>query len=186
MAAFAKPSTDRRPAGRILAGGGPRRGRTTGLLPDLFVGFGIALTVAAAELRRLRPGAFAHEHLLAAAGAVVALGLTLVASVRRRRREVALLKTLGFTQRQLAASVACQATVASVIGIVVGLPLGVAIGRQLWTLFAHNLDAVPDPTVPVLSVFLVGLGALVFANVVAALPGRSAAHTPTGLVLRAE
>ncbi len=61
-----------------------------------------------------------------------------------------------------------------------------AIGRQLWTLFAHQLNAVPDPTVPVVSVCLVGLGALVFANVVAALPGRSAAHTPTGLVLRAE
>ncbi len=121
-----------------------------------------------------------------AAGAVVALGLTVSASVRRRRRDLALLKALGFTHRQLAASIACQATVASVVGIVVGLPLGVAIGRQLWTLFAHNLHAVPDPTVPVLSVFLVGLGALVFANVVAALPGRSAAHTPTGLVLRAE
>jgi hypothetical protein len=127
--------------------------------------------------------------LLAAAlaiGAIVALGLTLAASVRRRRRDLALLKALGFIQRQLAASIACQATVASVIGIVVGLPLGVAIGRQLWTLFAHNLNAVPDPTVPILSVFLVGLGALVFANAVAALPGRSAAHTPTGLVLRAE
>jgi hypothetical protein len=127
--------------------------------------------------------------LLAAAlaiGALVALGLTLAASVRRRRRDLALLKALGLTQRQLAASIACQATVASAIGIVVGLPLGVAIGRQLWTLFAHNLNAVPDPTVPVLSVFLIGLGALVFANVVAALPGRSAAHTPTGLVLRAE
>ncbi|MGO9964765.1 MAG: FtsX-like permease family protein [Acidimicrobiales bacterium] len=121
-----------------------------------------------------------------AIGAVVALGLTLAASVRRRRRDLALLKTLGFTQLQLAASVACQATVTSVIGIVVGLPIGVAIGRQLWTLFAHQLNAVPDPTVPVVSVCLVGLGALVFANVVAALPGRSAAHTPTGLVLRAE
>jgi ABC-type antimicrobial peptide transport system permease subunit len=121
-----------------------------------------------------------------AIGAIVALGLTLAASVRRRRRDLALLKALGFTQRQLAASIACQATVASVIGIVVGLPLGAAIGRQLWTMFAHNLNAVPDPTVPVLSVFLVGFGALVFANVVAALPGRRAAHTPTGLVLRAE
>ncbi len=121
-----------------------------------------------------------------ATGAIVALGLTLAASVRRRRRDLALLKALGFTQRQLAASIACQATVASVFGIVVGLPLGVAVGRQLWTLFAHNLNAVPDPTVPVLSVLLVGLGALVFANAVAALPGRSAARTPTGLVLRAE
>jgi hypothetical protein len=121
-----------------------------------------------------------------AAGATVALGLTLAASVRRRRRDLALLKALGFTEGQLAASIACQATVASLVGVVVGVPLGIAIGRQLWTVFAHNLDAVPDPIVPVLSVFLVGVGALVFANLVAALPGRRAAHTPTGLVLRAE
>jgi ABC-type antimicrobial peptide transport system permease subunit len=121
-----------------------------------------------------------------AAGAVVALGLTLAASVRRRRRDLALLKTLGFTQRQLAASIACQATVASLAGIIVGIPLGIALGRQLWTVFAHNLNAVPDPAVPVLAVFLVGLGALVFANLVAVLPGLDAARTPTALVLGAE
>jgi hypothetical protein len=121
-----------------------------------------------------------------AAGAVGALGLTLTASVRRRRRDLALLKALGFTERQLAAAVAWQSTVAAVVGVVVGIPLGVVIGRQLWDLFAHNLNAVPDPTVPALSVVLVGVGAFVFANLVAALPGRGAARTPTALVLRAE
>jgi hypothetical protein len=74
----------------------------------------------------------------------------------------------------------------AVVGIVVGIPLGVAAGRELWTLFARNINAVPDPTVPVLSVVLVGLGALMFTNLVAVLPGRSAAHTSTALVLRAE
>src|SRR6202011_5376157 len=112
-----------------------------------------------------------------AAGAVIALGLTLTASVRRRRRDLALLKTLGFTQRQLAATVAWQASVAAVFGIVVGLPLGIAAGRWLWTLFARNIDAVPHPTVP-LSVILVAAGTLVLANLVAALPGRIAARTP--------
>lgn len=121
-----------------------------------------------------------------ALGAIVALALTLAASVRRRRRDLALLKTLGFTQHQLSAAVAWQATVTAVIGVAVGIPLGVVAGRQLWTLFAHNLNAVPDPTVPVLSVILVGLGALAFANLVAMVPGRSAARVPTALVLRAE
>jgi len=121
-----------------------------------------------------------------AAGAIVALGLTLAASVRRRRHDLALLKTLGFTQRQLAATLACQASVAAVIGIVVGVPLGIALGRWLWNLFARQIYAVPQPSVPVLSVVLVALGALVLANVVAALPGRSAARTPTALLLRAE
>ena len=121
-----------------------------------------------------------------ALGAIVALALTLAASVRRRRRDLAMLKVLGFTQRQLAATVAWQATVAGITGAIVGLPLGAVIGRQLWTLFAHNLNAVADPTVPALWLLAVALGALVFANLVAALPGRRAARTPTALVLRAE
>jgi hypothetical protein len=111
-----------------------------------------------------------------AAGAIVALALTLAASVRRRRRDLALLKTLGFTQRQPAA----------ITGVIVGIPLGVVVGRELWMLFAHNLNAVHDPSAPAVPVTIVALGALVFANLVAALPGRSAARTPTALVLRAE
>jgi len=121
-----------------------------------------------------------------AAGAIAALALTLAASVRRRRRDLALLKALGFTQRQLVTAVAWQATVAAITGVIVGIPLGIVIGRELWTLFAHNLNAVPDPSVPAVPVTIVALGALVFANLVAALPGRSAARTPTALVLRAE
>lgn len=121
-----------------------------------------------------------------ALGAVVALGLTLASSVRRRRRDLALLKAFGFSQRQLSAAVAWQATVDAVVGIVLGIPLGIVIGRELWTLFARNINAVPDATVPVLSVVLVGLGVLIFTNLVAVLPGRSAARTSTALVLRAE
>jgi ABC-type lipoprotein release transport system permease subunit len=121
-----------------------------------------------------------------AVGAIIALALTLVASVRHRRRDLALLKALGFTPRQLTAAVAWQSTVVATIGIIIGVPLGIVVGRQLWTLFARNINAVPDPTVPVLSVILVAVGALVFANLVAAIPGRIAAHTRTALVLRAE
>jgi ABC-type lipoprotein release transport system permease subunit len=127
--------------------------------------------------------------LLAAAlavGAIIALGLTLAASVRRRRRDLALLKTLGFTQRQLAAAVTCQASYAAVIGMVLGVPLGIAAGRWLWILFARQIYAVPHPTVPVLSLVLVAIGALTLANAVAALPGRTAARATTALLLRAE
>jgi len=121
-----------------------------------------------------------------AAGAVIALGLTLVASVRRRRRELALLKTLGFTQLQLAATVAWQSTVAVALGIVVGVPLGIVVGRTLWNLFARDIHAVPFPSVPIVTIVLVSLAALLLANVVAAMPGRIAARTPTALILRAE
>jgi ABC-type lipoprotein release transport system permease subunit len=72
-----------------------------------------------------------------ALGAVIALALTLVSSVRQRRRDLALLKTMGFVRRQLAAAVAWQASVAAVIGIVAG--------RWLWNLFAEQIYAVPYP-----------------------------------------
>jgi hypothetical protein len=121
-----------------------------------------------------------------AAGAIAALALTLIASVRRRRRDLAVLKTLGFTERQLAATVAWHSSTAVAIGVVAGVPLGIALGRTLWDLFAHDINAVPAPSVPVGQVVLIALGALVVANVIAAIPGRLAARTPTALVLRSE
>ncbi len=120
------------------------------------------------------------------AGALAALGLTLLASVRRRRRDLAVLKTLGFTRSQLRAVVAWQSNVAVVIGTVVGIPAGIAVGRTLWDLFAHEINAVPSPVVPVVAVTLIGLGAIVLGNVVAAVPGRIAARTPAALLLRTE
>jgi len=119
-------------------------------------------------------------------GAALALGLTLLASVRRRRRDLALFKTLGFTGRQLASVVAWQSSVAVGLGTVIGVPLGIIFGRVLWNLFARAINAVPQPSVPAWTVVLIAVGALVLANVVAAFPARVAARTPTALLLRAE
>jgi hypothetical protein len=127
--------------------------------------------------------------LLAAAlaiGAVSSLGLTLLTSVRRRRRDLALLKTLGFTRRQLAATIAWQSTTAVAVGTVIGVPLGIALGRFLWDLFAGQINVVPEPTVPGLTVIVICAGGLVIANLVAAVPGRVAGRTPAAALLRAE
>ena len=121
-----------------------------------------------------------------AIGAIFALALTLMTSVRRRRRDLALLKTLGFTRRQLAATVASQASVVALLGTVVGVPVGIVVGRSLWTRFARDISAVPKPTVPTLSVAIVAIGALVLANLVAAIPGRQAARTPSAAILQSE
>ena len=74
----------------------------------------------------------------------------------------------------------------AIVGLVIGIPLGIAVGRWLWVVFARELSAVPDPIVPAASVALAAVAALVLANLVAALPGRSAARTPAAMVLRAE
>ena len=124
--------------------------------------------------------------VMLAVGAIAGLTLTLIASVRRRRRELALLKTLGYTRRQLAAAVAWQSTIAVTIGVVIGVPVGIVIGRSLWDVFARAIHAVPQPTVPTLTITLVAVGALAPANLVAAAPARQAARTEIAVLLRAE
>ncbi len=121
-----------------------------------------------------------------ATGAMAALGLTLIASVRRRRHDLALLKTIGFTRRQLSATIAWQATIAVAIGTVIGIPLGIIVGRSLWDVFARAIDVVPRPTVSMVAITLIAVGALVLANVVAAIPARQAARTRTAALLHAE
>jgi MacB-like periplasmic core domain/FtsX-like permease family len=121
-----------------------------------------------------------------ALGAAAALGITLVTSVRRRRHDLAILKTLGFTRGQLATAVAVQASVAAVIGCAIGIPAGIALGRVLWNLFAADINAVPAPTVPGGTVIVIGLLALALAILVATIPGRLAARTTTSQLLRAE
>ena len=122
-----------------------------------------------------------------AVGAVAALGLTLAASVRRRRRDLALLKTLGFTQWQLA-------TTRRVAGVVRGFRR--RRGRHSARCRARQMAVDPvcprDLRSPRSSGAIVvdragfGLGTLLFANIVAAVPGRMAAHTSTASVLRTE
>jgi len=143
-----------------------------------------------------RPAEIADYHtlgsapvLLAAAltlAAVAALGLTLAASVRRRRLDLATLKALGFTRRQLLSTVCWQSSTTVAVGVVVGVPLGIALGRWLWGLFAREIYVVPEPTVPLLSVILITIGALIFAIIVAIVPGFIAARTPTARVLQSE
>jgi ABC-type lipoprotein release transport system permease subunit len=66
------------------------------------------------------------------------------------------------------------------------VPAGVAIGRWLWTLFAHEIYAVPRSTVPALAIIYVAVGALILANLVAAIPALQAARTPSALLLHEE
>jgi ABC-type lipoprotein release transport system permease subunit len=121
-----------------------------------------------------------------AAAAVIALALTVLTSVRHRRRELAVLKALGLRRRELRAIVAWQASVILVIAALVGLPLGVAVGGWAWTTFANSVGSVPVTVVPVTALIL-GFAALLAAgNLLAAIPAAVAARTPPAATLRAE
>jgi hypothetical protein len=82
--------------------------------------------------------------------------------------------------------VASQATTIAAIGLLIGLPLGLAVGRFAWNVFAEDLGVVPETITPVELTALVVPAAILLANLIAALPARSAAHTRPALVLRTE
>jgi hypothetical protein len=127
--------------------------------------------------------------LLAGLVGLLALGTVahaLVTSVRRRRRDLAILKTLGFGRGQVSQTVAWQATTFALLAVVAGVPLGVAAGRWAWRLVAAQLGVVSGPVVPPLPVLVIAAGALVVANLVAAGPGRAAARIRPAVALRSE
>lgn len=121
-----------------------------------------------------------------AAMAAAALVHTLVSTIRRRSRDLAILRTLGFTRRQLRSSVMWQAASLVVVASVVGLPAGVAAGRWLWRLFADQIAVLPQPQVPIGSVLIVAPVTLALALGVALAPARRAARTQPAVVLRTE
>jgi len=110
----------------------------------------------------------------------------LIVSVGRRRREMGLLKALGFVSRQVGATVYWQATTVTLGGLVVGVPIGIALGRVIWKAFALNVGVVPEPVVD--PSVIVGLGAavLVGALVLAIGPAVAAARARPARLLRVE
>lgn len=125
------------------------------------------------------------------AGFLAVLGLTAVGhalalSVRARRRELAVLRSLGAVRGQLASAVWAQATLTVVIGSLVGLPVGVAAGRWTWGLVADGLGVLNSPVVawPLLGGLLVGTVAI--ANLLATGPAVVAARLHPATVLRSE
>ena len=121
-----------------------------------------------------------------AIAAVLALALTIIASVRQRRRDLALLKSLGMRRSQLRAIVASQTTTILVVAILIGIPLGIAAGRWAWTAFANEIGVVPAPAVPAGALALGVLTILVAGNLLAAWPAAVAARTSVVRSLRSE
>jgi hypothetical protein len=137
------------------------------------------------NLHRTRPLPllFAAFALVVATGALLHISSTVV---RRRRHDLAVLRAIGLTRRQARACVAWQATTLAAIGLVVGVPLGVAIGRLIWRTVAEETPMVYVQPAAALAVLLAVPTALVVANLLGALPAQRAAQVRPAHVLRTE
>jgi ABC-type antimicrobial peptide transport system permease subunit len=118
--------------------------------------------------------------------ALLAVGHALVTSVRRRRRDLAVLKTLGFDRGQIRATIAWQATTLALVGLIIGIPAGILVGSFVWRQVATGLGIATTPQIPVLALLLTIPAALVAVNLIAYAPARAAARTRPAVALRSE
>ena len=124
--------------------------------------------------------------LFLATVAAAALAHGLVLTSRRRAHDIAVLRAIGFTPRQVAASVLTMSGITALLGLVIGIPLGIGVGRLVWHQVADSTRVAPDMAWPVPTLLVLWPAVLLAAAALALLPARrSAAVRPAG-VLRVE
>ena len=127
--------------------------------------------------------------LLGAVLALLAVGTlthVLLTGVRRRRRDLAVLKALGLTRAQLQGAVAWEATALAAAALLVGVPVGIIAGRLAWAAFATEAGVAAGATFDLVLVLLTIPVTLLLANLIAAWPGQTAARLRPAAVLHAE
>jgi hypothetical protein len=135
------------------------------------------------DLSRVRVLPFVLVTILGALAAAT-LAHALVTSVRRRRRELAIVKTLGFRRRQLGYVVAWQTSTLVSLALLVGIPLGLVAGRTAWNAFADSLGVPRAPAYPWELILAMVPLALLLGNAIAAVPAWAAGRTRPATVFR--
>ena len=123
--------------------------------------------------------------LLGAVGAV-ALAHALVLTTRRRARDLAVLRTIGLTPGQTGGTVASMALTTALVGLALGTPLGLGVGRLVWYEVARSTGVAGDPLVPGTLLLALVPAALVGAVLVALVPAWRAARLRPAVVLQTE
>jgi putative ABC transport system permease protein len=90
----------------------------------------------------------------------------LVTSVRARRGDLAILRALGFSRREIRRVVICEALTLASGGLLVGIPLGVAASSLAWLLYTRSLGIGASGTQPGGTLVAVLLGVLLTAGLI--------------------
>jgi putative ABC transport system permease protein len=113
---------------------------------------------------------------------LVGCAFLLTWSVRAQRRDFSILRALGANRRQLRSVVHWQTSLIVLVTLVIGVPLGVALGRLIVGELTGRLGIVPGVDVPLLALFGALVAALVIANLIAVVPARRAARPRVALL----
>ena len=110
---------------------------------------------------------------------LAALTNAVVLAVRRRGRDLAVLRVVGYTPGQTTGAVLTMGLVAGAIALVVGVPLGIAAGRILWGVVARGVAVEGDALVPLVGVVAVGAGVMLAAARGRGSPGAAGGNAAT-------
>lgn len=118
--------------------------------------------------------------------ALLTIAQLLVTSVRRRRRDLAVLRALGFTGRQVRATVSWMAVTVAAVALIAGLPLGIAGGRLAWLALCGQFGIQPAPALAPVPLVILAAAGILLSVAVAAIPGTAASRACPATVLRTE
>ncbi len=163
---------------------------TSELLSRLTAGFGKSVRPAGipediANLDRVA----AAPTLLAALVAVLAAAAminTLLTVIARRRRDIGVLRALGFSRMQVVGSTAAMASALMFPAIVLGLLFGVIATRLGWSAVETRIGVESAAVLPITGILAAVLGTVVIAQLVALVPGIRAARARAVDALAAE
>ena len=110
----------------------------------------------------------------------------LVLAVRRRRRDLGVLRALGMRPREASATVRWQALTIAVVAALTGVPVGLAAGRALWLAIARPIHVLLDVELPLAAIAAAVAAVSVTAVAVAVIPSRRATRVAPAEVLRSE
>lgn len=136
-------------------------------------------------LNRMRGLPVLLAGLLAVLG-VGTVGHALVSSVRRRRRDIAILRALGLSRRQVRTVIMWQATTLAAVAVVFGVPLGTLAGLVAWRWIATSMPLIYVPPLAGLATVLVVLATVIAVHAMAVWPARAAGRARPARMLRAE
>lgn len=118
--------------------------------------------------------------------ALLAVGHATLSLVRRRRHDLAILRSLGLRRAAVAQAVVVQAALVVGVGLLVGVPLGLAAGQAVWRFLAGEIGVPAEVDVPWSLVVAVPVLVVAVVCLLALLPARAAARTRPAAVLRTE
>lgn len=146
---------------------------------------GASRPVDIVNIERVRSIPFILAALLAVL-ALLTLGHATVTSVQNRRRDVAVLRSIGADRRWIGRAVLWQAATFTVVPLVIGVPAGIIVGRIAFRAFADSIGTLNDASVPLLYSLTIVLGMVLLADIVAWIAARRGYQRLPAVLLRAE